>query len=282
MSDMIRSLSTSPPSVPRGVAMSLPALHTVGDELAAVVRDLLAKRSPESEVRRLMESEDGFDPGVWVQLADLGLTGLVVPEELGGGGAGPVELGAVFEEFGAALFCGPFLSTVGLATTALVEAGSEAVRAEHLPAIAAGTRTATLAWAGAGPAESTLVATPRDGGWWLSGTAPVVVDGATAELVLVAAGTPDGPGLFLLLDAAPGVARHRLSALDLTRKLARLTFDDAAVEPAGAPGQDGPALQRVGSLAELYLAAEQLGGAARVLTTAVAYAGTPGEVRRVV
>src|SRR3954470_3636504 len=282
MSDISRSLSTSPPSVPRGVAMSLPDLHTVGDELAAVVRDLLAKRSPESEVRRLMESDDGFDPAVWAQLADLGLTGLVVPEELGGGGAGPGELGAVFEELGAALFCGPFLSTVGLAATALLEAGSEEVRAEHLPAIAAGTRTAQLAWAGAGPAESTLVATARDGGWRLSGTAPVVVDGASAELVLVAARTPDGPGLFLLPDAAPGVARHRLSALDLTRKLARLTFDDAAVEPAGEPGGDGPALARVGHLAALYLAAEQLGGAARVLATAVAYAGTRVQFGRVI
>lgn len=125
--------------------MSSPDHRAVGDELAGVVRELLEKRSPESEVRRLMESEDGFDPDAWAQLADLGLTGLAVPEEFGGGGAGPVELGAVFEELGAALFCGPFLSTVGLAATALLEAGSEAVRAEHLPAIAAGTRTATLA-----------------------------------------------------------------------------------------------------------------------------------------
>jgi alkylation response protein AidB-like acyl-CoA dehydrogenase len=70
--------------------------------------------------------------------------------------------------------------------------------------------------------------------------------------------------------------------MDLTRKLARLAFDDAPAEAAGAPGQDGPALQRVGHLAELYLAAEQLGGAARVLTTAVAYAGTRVQFGRVI
>src|SRR4051794_16274586 len=94
-------------------------LRADADALARVVRDFLEKNSPEAEVRRLMETEDGADPRVWAQLAELGLTGLVVPDALGGSGATPVELGAAFEEMGAALFCGPFFSTVGLAATAL-------------------------------------------------------------------------------------------------------------------------------------------------------------------
>jgi alkylation response protein AidB-like acyl-CoA dehydrogenase len=249
-------------------------LRTDADELARVVRDFLEKNVPEAEVRRLMATEDGADPRVWRQLAGLGLTGLVVPEAFDGAGASPVELGAVFEEMGAALFCGPFLATVGLAATALLECGTDEARAEHLPAIAEGTRTATLAWAGPSPDRTTLTAVPDGRGWRLSGTAPVVVDGATAELVLVAARTPEGPGLFALPDGAPGVRRHRLSPLDLTRKLAELRLDDAPAVAVGSTGADGPGLRRTADLAALYLAAEQLGGAARVLATAVAYAGT--------
>ena len=257
------------------------ALRADADALARVVRDVLEKHAPEAEVRRLMVTEDGFDPAVWSRLAELGVTGLVVPEAFGGAGATPVELGAVFEEMGAALFCGPFLSTVGLAATALLACGDEEAQAEHLAAIAAGTRTATLAWAGESPAESGLTATRTGNGWTLSGVAPIVVDGATAELVLVAARTPDGPALFALPENAPGVRRHRLSPLDLTRKLAELRFDGAPASLVSAPDA-GPGLRHAFDLAALYLAAEQLGGAARVLATAVAYAGTRVQFGRVI
>ena len=90
--------------------------------LRGIVRDFLAKRSTERDVRQLMETTAGYDPAVWTKAAgELGLPGLIIPEHFGGSGAGPVELGVVFEEMGAVLYCGPFLGTVGLAATALLE-----------------------------------------------------------------------------------------------------------------------------------------------------------------
>jgi alkylation response protein AidB-like acyl-CoA dehydrogenase len=84
------------------------------ERLRHVVRDFLRRHSPEHAVRRIAESESGYDPAVWAQAAqELGLPGLVIPERLGGGGATPVELGVVFEDLGDVLFCGPFFATVG-------------------------------------------------------------------------------------------------------------------------------------------------------------------------
>jgi alkylation response protein AidB-like acyl-CoA dehydrogenase len=109
------------------------------EELRTVVRGFLEKRSSEAEVRRLMETESGYDPAVWRQAAEeLGLQGLVIPERWGGSEASLVELGVVLEEMGRALFCAPFLGTVALAANALLAVGDEAANEAHLPGIAAG------------------------------------------------------------------------------------------------------------------------------------------------
>jgi alkylation response protein AidB-like acyl-CoA dehydrogenase len=240
------------------------------EDLRAVVRDFLDKRCTESDVRRWMESETGWDTALWTQLAtELGLHGLTVPERLGGSDATPVELGVVFEEFGAALYGGPFLASIGLAASALLEVGGPDADA-LLPGIADGSTVTTLAWAGPEPAASTLQASDA-GGWRISGTAPVVVDGTTADLVLVAAATPAGPALFAVAGTTPGLTRHALTPLDSTRRLAELSFDRT---PARLIGSGADALRRAWHLGLLYLASEQLGGAARVLDMTVSYART--------
>ena len=92
------------------------------EELRTAVRRFLAEKSPESEVRRLMDTVDGYDPAVWSQMADqLGLQSLTIPEEFGGSGFTYVELTVVLEEMGAALLCAPFFSTVALAANATEE-----------------------------------------------------------------------------------------------------------------------------------------------------------------
>jgi hypothetical protein len=109
------------------------------DELRKMVRRFLEEKSPESEVRRLMATSEGYDPAVWAQMAnELALQGLGIPEEFGGQGYGPVELYVVFEEMGAALFCSPYFSTVALAANALLLVGNESDKAKYLPGIASG------------------------------------------------------------------------------------------------------------------------------------------------
>ncbi len=104
------------------------------EELRKMVKRFLEEKSPESEVRRLMATTEGYDPAVWEQMAkELALQGLGIPEEFGGQGYGPVELYVVFEEMGAALFCSPYFSTVALAANAVLFVGTETDKADVPP-----------------------------------------------------------------------------------------------------------------------------------------------------
>jgi alkylation response protein AidB-like acyl-CoA dehydrogenase len=244
------------------------------EELRAVVRRFLEKRSAEDEVRRLMETDPGFEPSVWRQAAEeLGLQGLIVPERWGGSDASLVEAGVVFEEMGRALFGAPFLGTVALATTALLAVGDEVANDDYLPGIAAGQTVATVAWGGADPLTSTVTAEQdADGGWRLTGTADVVVDAAAADLLLVVADTPDGLGLFAVTGTPDGLTRSTLTALDPTRALSELQLTDLPARAVGTPGEVAGALATAVDHAVLLMACEQVGGAARVLEISVEYA----------
>ncbi len=250
---------------------------TEHDELRRVVRGFLSERSPSSEVRRLMEAGDSRDDQVWALLADqLGLTGIAVPERFGGAGYGPVELGIVLEEMGAALLVAPYFATVALAGQVLAASGDEDAMARWLPGIADGSLTATLAVAeDSGSwdlAEVAATAEPAGGGWAVTGSKLFVIDGHTADLLLVVAHAPDGPGVFAVERGAAGVERARLDTLDLTRALASVTLRGARAVRVGA-GRDAAAwLSEVRDLVLAALAAEQLGGAARCLDMSVGYA----------
>jgi alkylation response protein AidB-like acyl-CoA dehydrogenase len=209
---------------------------------------------------------------------------VVIPEAYGGLGLGSVELVALMELMGEALLCAPFLSSVCLAGQALLEAGSEAQKQEHLPGIAAGETLAALAWTepggrwGAGDVAATA---RRDGGdYVLSGRKRYVLDGHCAGLLLVAARAEgsrgaEGVDLFAVPSAARGLACRALPTLDQTRRLADLELDAVRV-PAearlGAEGGGFAALERSLDRAGIALAAEQVGGAQRCLDLSVAYA----------
>jgi alkylation response protein AidB-like acyl-CoA dehydrogenase len=255
------------------------------DELRQVVREFLRERSDSRAVRRLMESGESRDDAVWALLTgQLGLSGIAVPEEYGGSGYGPVELGIVLEEIGGALLVAPFFATVALAGQALVASGDPEAMGRWLPGIADGSLTATLAVAEDSgswdPAEVAATAEPvggpvggpADKGWAVTGTKGFVVDGHTADLLLVVARAPDGLGVFAVEGGAAGVERAKLDALDLTRALASVALRGARAVRVGA-GRDGAQwLSEITDLVLAALAAEQIGGAARCLDLAVDYA----------
>ena len=117
------------------------------DQLRDAVRKFCEAKSPETEVRRLMETAEGYDPAVWSQMAnELGLQGLHIPEAYGGQGFSFVELGIVLEEFGRSLLCAPYFSTVVLAADAILNAGSEEQKAKLLPGLASGEVVGALAF----------------------------------------------------------------------------------------------------------------------------------------
>jgi alkylation response protein AidB-like acyl-CoA dehydrogenase len=247
------------------------------DELRKMVRRFLEEKSPESEVRRLMATSEGYDPAVWAQMAnELALQGLGIPEEYGGQGYGPVELYVVFEEMGAALLCSPYFSTVALAANALLLVGDEQSKNDYLPSIASGETIATVALtddAGRWDLATTSTTATREGeGFVLSGVRNYVTDGSTATLLLVPAMTDAGLSLFAVDGDAKGVSRESLATMDQTRKQSRIVFENAPARLVGTDGGALAGLESTSQIAAAALAAEQVGGAQRVLDSSVEYA----------
>jgi len=247
-------------------------------ELRAFVTRFLDERCGESDVRRLMADETGFDPVVWGQASEqLGLAGLDIPEEYDGSGASFREVAVVMEALGSSLACLPFYSTAILAAGALLATDDEEARKEYLPGIARGSTVATLAVAEPGGAVAPDLHTyaEREGDHFvLTGTKCFVVDGHTADLLLVVARAPGGLTLFAVDGAAPGVSRFPMQTLDPTRKQARIELVAAGARPVGNEGSAGEVLDRVRDRAALAIACEQLGTASKALAMSVEYAKT--------
>ena len=265
------------------------------EALRRTARRFLGSHSTSSQVRAAMATEAGYDPELYRHICqELGWTSLLIPESYGGLGGSYVELVGLMEEMGRALLCAPFFSTVCLATNVLLAGGSEAQQREHLPAIAAGKITATLAHTepGGGAAEGEMRALARRDrdGYVLNGVKAYVVDGHTADLLIVAARLPAGEdgdapaakdseelALFLVPGREKGVRRKGQETLDLTRKLAEVRLEEVRVPSTSRLGE-APAwagigcLKRALDLACVALSAEQVGGAQRCLDMAVDYA----------
>ena len=265
------------------------------EELRRSVRRFLDDRLPMSEVRRLMGTPEGYDKDVWAQMAEpLGLQGIGIPEQHGGAGCGYVDLIVVFEEMGRSLACVPYFSTVALAANALIHSGDERAKADFLPGIASGETVATLAFteedgnwdiealSGAGKdgagddgSSSPCLASPpgaQGDPWTLQGAKSYVIDGNTADLIIVVARAPGGVSMFAVDCDAPGLVRAPLQTMDTTRKQAELHFSSAPARLVGEEGGGLRVLEKVLQLAAVALAGEQVGGAQRCLDMSVEYA----------
>ena len=246
------------------------------EQLREFVRSFLDDKSAEEAVREQMATEQGYDEAVWSQMAEqMGLQALIIPEEFGGQGYGYVELIIVLEEMGRALLCAPYFSSVVLAANALIHSGDDDAKGELLPQIAGGT-VATVAfteengkWDESG---ITMQATASGDGHTLDGTKMYVLDGATADIIIVAARTAAGVSLFQVATDAPGLTRTSLSTMDQTRKQAKLDFAGTPAKLIGTDGGGWAVLSQMLDLAAVALAAEQVGGAQMCLDMAVEYA----------
>jgi alkylation response protein AidB-like acyl-CoA dehydrogenase len=221
----------------------------------------LAETSDGAAVRAAMDAPDGHDPKLWAQIAELGWCGTAIPESFEGMGLGPFELALIFEQMGRHLACAPFFATTALASNLLVHAGSAAARQTWLPQLAQAHLRATAGFQATG-----VRAKKARGGWQLSGRVPGVIDGATAELLLLV--TP--AGVFALRGDARGLRRQPLTTWDATRRSADLDLRNATAERVDDPARKA-GIARAEALARLYLAAEQLGGAQQCLDITARY-----------
>jgi len=261
--------------------MPTSAPFSVSDEqraLRGAVADLMARRSAEAQVRALTATDTGFDPAVWRELAAMGLTGLLIGEEYGGAGAGPVEMGIAMEEMGAALLVSPFLSTAVLVPSLLVEAGDAAECAAVLPRIAAGDLIASVAFAEDGSARLPATIATSAGAighaWHVTGYKHFVLDGQSANLFYVLAGTDAGPAVFAVDPGAPGMDVTPLTTLDPTRKQCRLQFVDTPARLVGRLGAGVEVFSAALDRSAVALLSEQAGGARRAVEMATDYAKT--------
>ena len=212
-------------------------------------------------------SDAGFTPELWSTLVDLGWTGLLVPEEYGGTGSGLLELCIVAEQMGRVPLPGPFFSSAVAATLAARALGAT----ELLADLAAGTRRGTIALGEQGhgaPLGTVRTRARRKAAHWvLNGEKPIVVDGHTADFIIVVGRSEEGVRSYLL--ESPDA--QLVPSLDPTRKLARLVLEDTAVVPLGPGGNQSGLWQRVQDDIGIVLAAETVGAADRALADAIAY-----------
>ena len=251
------------------------------DEFRTSLRRALEARSTTKDVRRLMATEQGFDPEGWKKLnQEMGLTAVLIPEAYGGAGFGYGELGIVLEEMGRNLLCAPFFSTAALATAAILNSGTEDQKKALLPAIAAGDVSATFAFSedsGLNDAASVaMTATPSGSGYKLDGTKSFVLDGHTADLIVVLARKPgskgeEGLSFFTVDGKAAGLDRRLLKTMDETRKLARLRFKGVDAKLLGAEGKAAAPFAKTLQQAIVCLANEMVGGAERLREDALDY-----------
>ncbi len=246
------------------------------------LRRFLSEKSPSGEVRRLMETTIGYDGEVWRHMSqDLGLTAIHIPASYGGQGFGVSELAIATEEMGRCLLCAPYFASTVMGATAIMKAGTEDQKQALLPGIAAGEVIATVActevhgrWDTAGVG---MTATQANGAYALNGTKSFVLDGHSADLLVVVARRPgsqgaDGLSFFTVAGDATGLERVLLKSTDPTRKLARLTFANVEATLLGEEGNAAGPLRDTLDIAAICLANEMVGGAERLLEDAVAYA----------
>lgn len=245
--------------------------------------DFLAECSSSEAVRGAMATDAGFEPALWSQICDeLMWHAVHVPESSGGLGLGYVELVAMLEQMGGRLLCAPFFSTVCLGINALLVAGTKSQQEALLPDLLESGKKATLV-SGADGATSlngeTITYTESGKAAVLNGSCRYVIDGHTADMLIVAAREKNSSGteclgLFVVDADLPGVQRQYLPTLDQTRKQAQLSFNKVAVPKANILKDAGnalPHLEAILDLARIGLAAENVGGAQQVLDMTVAY-----------
>ena len=242
------------------------------------VSRFLADRAPVSDyVRPLLDGSGNRRPEVWNGLGELGVIGLLVPEEHGGAGMGMVDAAVVLEEMGRVVHPGPYLASAIGAVSLVLGAGASREHAFLLPAMATGSVVGTVALLEPGRrfdvASPTTRASRVGEGWVVEGTKVHVPEAVGSDVVLVSAavaGEP-GAGVFAVQTGAGGVAIEPVATVDGTRKQAEITFDGAPAWRLGTGDASGAIARTVDRMA-VAAVIDGVGAAARALELAVEYA----------
>ena len=234
-------------------------------------RAAVAGDAPIGEYRKLREpGGEGFSRGFWKRAAEMGWSGVLVPDKFGGAGFGVVGAGLIAREMARTLAPSPFLSTAVLAASALAEGGSDVQRAEWLPRIAASETILALAIdEGPHPVSTYATTAKAEGGFRLDGEKHFVIDGHVADALIVAVASDGAPALFMAPTAARGLTRQTRILVD-GRRVATVKFDAVELpDTARLPG--GAALERTLDIGRAVVAAALCGVAEEALRRTLDY-----------
>ena len=252
--------------------------------LRDAARTWTQEKSPVTAFRKVRDSGSaiGYDPAAFAEMAEMGWTGVIIPEAFGGSDFGYLSLGLILEETGRTLTASPLLSSALAAASAIILGGNDAQKEAWLTKIASGEIVATLAvdeGAHHNPEKTALAATASGAGYSLSGKKTFVLEGGAASLFVVAArtagkaGDKDGITLFLVPGDAKGLSRQNLKLAD-SRGVANLTFDNVQVGADAVLGEAGKGwdlLDKTLDRARAGLAAEMLGAALQAFEVTLDY-----------
>jgi alkylation response protein AidB-like acyl-CoA dehydrogenase len=244
-------------------------------------RDFLEKECPEQLVRDMEEDEKGYSPDLWKKMAEQGWQGLAIPDNYGGAGFNYMDLIILIEEFGRALVPGPFIPTT-VAALAIMEAGSDAQKAQHLPRIASGEQIWTLAFTEPSArfdAEGVQLTAKKDGNdYVLNGTKLFIRDSHVADNMVVVARTggsgEQGISLFIVDARAAGITHTPLRTI-ASDKQTEIKFENARVPAAnlmGAEGQAWPVFKKIANKATILECAYLVGLAQQDFDITINYA----------
>ena len=261
-------------------------LNEVQQMLRSSAQEFLSRECPLTLVREMEEDARGYTDDLWRQIAAVGWTGLVFPEQYGGTGGDFLDLAVLLEEMGRALVPGPYFSTVVLGGLTVLDAGSDAQKGDILPRICSGEMTMTLALTEPSvtyePWGIETAAQKEGGDYLISGTKLFVSDAHVADVLLVVARTTasgdgdpaQGLTIFQVPSGAQGLSINRLNTIASDRQF-EVVLDGVRVPAASVLGPvDGgwPVIQRTLHRAVTGRCAEMLGGAEAVLEMTVEYA----------
>ncbi len=238
---------------------------------------LLATECPLSDIRELVNSDGNSLSEVQQKIADSGIAGILIPEDLGGVGLTLLDAALIAETLGHAVAPVPFIASSVMAPIALLEAGGDEQKEKWLPQIASG---AVVFGAGVteqiGNREDRGITENTDG---LNGTAMFVLDGMSADMLIIA----DDSGCMHLVDSqASGVSRQKLKTIDRTRSVAEVTLEGVAAEPLPGSRSNGEPLRKTVDAGRVILAADTLGAAQNMLDKSIAYAKERKQFNRVI
>ena len=254
--------------------------------LKTMATDFLGRELPKERVLEIDESPTGFAPDLWKQMADLGWTGMAIPEEYEGLGTNFTDLGALYEVLGAYACSSPHLSSVVLSAQVILELGDEAQKKMLLPPIARGEQIFSFAYTepdyGWGPESVQLRAAARDGGFVLNGTKLFVPDAHIADRLLIVArtssrGAPErGLTVFLVDKQTPGLSVRLLTGW-IGDKLCEVALSNVKVPASaviGTVGQAWEGIERAEDRATAVLCTYMAGGTQKATDMAADYSKT--------